>query len=163
MVSPQVVDFLNAFHAKNDGDQALLVGFTCPPPAHAPIILTQLFYNGSHEEATAFFQPLLDLGPVANMTSMLPYEKLNASMNEGQGFGGRKMFGGGAYKLPLAPVFVQALFDEFIGFSTTQPDMTDSIMLFETIPYREVVKVPNEKMAFSNRGEYYNVATMMKW
>ncbi|KAF9735608.1 hypothetical protein PMIN06_008927 [Paraphaeosphaeria minitans] len=160
---PQVVDFLNTFHATNDGNQVMLLGFTCPPPANAPVILTQLFHNGTHEEGHAFFKPLFDLGPVANLTSMMPYEKLNACMNEGQGFGGRKMFGGGAYKLPLAPPFIQALFDEFIGFSTSQPDMTESIMLFETIPYKEVVKVPNEEMAFSNRGEYYNLATMMKW
>jgi hypothetical protein len=154
---------MNKFHAKTDGNQAFLLAFTCPPPAHAPVVLTQLFYNGPQDEATAFFKDLLDLGPVANMTSMIPYEKLNASMNEGQGFGGRKMFGGGAYKLPLAPPFLQALFDEFIGFSTTHPDMSDSLLLFETIPYRKVVEVPNDKMAFSNRGEYYNLATMMKW
>ncbi|KAJ4358661.1 uncharacterized protein N0V89_003245 [Didymosphaeria variabile] len=160
---PQVVEFMNKFQTKNDGNQAFLLGFTCPPPAHAPVVLTQVFHNGTQEEGNAFFKDLIDLGPVANMTSMMPYEKLNAAMNEGQGFGGRKMFGGGAYKLPLAPPFVQALFDEFIGFSTTQPAMTDSILLFETIPYAKVVEVPNEKMAFSNRGEYYNLATMIKW
>lgn len=36
-------------------------------------------------------------------------------------------------------------------------------MLFETIPYAAVTKIPNDKTAFSNRGEYYNLATMMKW
>ncbi|KAJ4286427.1 hypothetical protein N0V90_013126 [Kalmusia sp. IMI 367209] len=149
---PQIVSFLNTFHTKTDGNQALLVGFTCPPPARAPVVLTQLFHNGTLEEGNAFFKDLIDVGPVANMSGMMP-----------QGFGGRKMFGGGAYKLPLSTPFVQALFDDFIGHTTTQPDMSDSLLLFETIPYREVVKVPNDKMAFSNRGDYYNLAAMFKW
>ena len=37
------------------------------------------------------------------------------------------------------------------------------MMLFETIPYQVTRKVPNDETAFSNRGDYYNVATMFKW
>lgn len=160
----QVVGFLNEFHKKTNGDQAMIMGFTCPPPARAPVVLTMIFHNGTLEEGNAFFKDLFDLGPVANMTGLIPYSQLNAAMNEGQGFGGRKMFGGGAYKLPLQSSFVQSLFDEFIGFSTQEgKGMEDSLLLFETVPYKKVVEVPNEKMAFANRGEYYNLATMVKW
>ena len=122
------------------------------------------FYNGTLEEGNAFFRSLIDIGPVANHTTMMPYSSLNACMNEGQGFGGRKMFGGGAFKLPLGAEFVQKLFDEFMAFITKEGQGTeDSLLLFETIPYKKILEVPNEKMAFANRGEYYNLATMIKW
>lgn len=141
-----------------------MVGFTCPPPTRAPIVLTMLFHNGTLEEGTAFFQPLINIGPVANHATMMPYSSLNAALNEGQDFGGRKMFGGGAYKLPVDPAFVQQVFDEFIGFSKKEGQgMEDSLLLWETIPHKKVVEVPNEKMAFANRGAYYNLATMIKW
>ena len=74
------------------------------------------------------------------------------------------MFGGGAYKLPLDAGFVQKLFEEFLGFITKEGQkMEDSILLFETVSYKKILEVPNEKMAFANRGEYYNVATVIKW
>ncbi|KAF1964656.1 FAD-binding domain-containing protein [Bimuria novae-zelandiae CBS 107.79] len=160
----KVVEFMNAFHEKTDGDQVMILAIACPPPARAPVALTMLFHNGTLEEGQAFFKDLIDVGPVANMTGMMPYSALNAAMNQGQDHGGRRMFGGGAYKLPLEPSSVQKLFDEFIGFSTQErKNMQDSLLIFETIPYKKVIEVPNEKMAFANRGEYYNLATMIKW
>jgi hypothetical protein len=159
----QVVQFANKFHTANDGNQALLWGFTCPLPANAPVVLTCVFHNGTLEEGNAFFKELIDVGPVMNGVSVIPYEKLNTLLNESAGFDGRKMFGGGAFKLPLNPAFVQTVFDDFVAFSTSRERLNESLMLWETIPYKEVVKVPNEKMAFSNRGDYYNLATLFKW
>jgi hypothetical protein len=160
---PQVVDFANKFHTATDGNQALLWGFTCPPPANTPMIMSVVFHNGTEEEGHTFFKDLIDVGPVANMVSMVPYKVLNSLLNDGAGFDGRKMFGGGAFKLPLDPTFVQSLYQDFVDFSTSHERMNESMMLFETIPYGEVVKVENEKMAFSNRGDYYNLATAFKW
>lgn len=128
-----------------------------------PVVLTQCFHNGSEAEGQAFFQELIDLEPVANMISMIPYEKLNSLLNPAAGFDGRKQFGGGAFKLPLKPEFVQSLHKDFVDFVTTQDRMNQSLLLFETIPYKKVVSVPNEEMSFSNRGDYYNLATMIKW
>ncbi|KAI8937614.1 hypothetical protein NX059_005324 [Plenodomus lindquistii] len=160
---PQIVEFANKFHDTNDGNQALMWGFSCPPPANAPVVLTQLFHNGTEEEGRAFFADLFELGPIANMTSMIPYEKLNALLNATAGFEGRKQFGGGAFKLPLDPKFVTELHAEFMAFTTSHERVNESLMLFETIPYKKVIEVPNDKMSFSNRGDYYNVATMFKW
>lgn len=58
---------------------------------------------------------------------------------------------------------MQALHADFLDFVNAHERMGESLLLFETIPYAKVVGVPNEKMAFSNRGNYYNVATCFKW
>lgn len=160
---PQIVQFLNKFHTTNDGNQAILVAFSAPPPANAPVVLTQLFYNGTEEQGKAFFADLFDLGPVANMTAVIPYEQLNSLLNNAAGFDGRKQFGGGAFKLPLDPAFVTKLHEDFNAFALSRDRMNESMMMFETIPYKKVVEVSNEKTSFSNRGDYYNVATMFKW
>jgi hypothetical protein len=122
-----------------------------------------VFHNGSRSEGETFFQPLIDVGPVVNTTGMMPYAQLNGIMNETALLSGRKMFGGGAFKLPLDASFVSGIFDDFAKFSTSREGVGESMMLWETIPYGEVVKVGNGQMAFANRGEYYNLATLFKW
>ncbi|KAF2467249.1 FAD-binding domain-containing protein [Lindgomyces ingoldianus] len=160
---PQIVRFVNKFHATSDGNQALLWGFSSPPPANAPVVLAQVFYNGSESAGQEFFTDLINLGPVANTTSMIPYEKLNGLLNHAVGFDGRKQFGGGAFKLPLNPAFVQSIHADFLDFVNSHERMNESLILFETIPFTKILEVSNEEMAFSNRGDYYNVATCFKW
>ncbi|KAH7078608.1 hypothetical protein FB567DRAFT_450324 [Paraphoma chrysanthemicola] len=161
---PEIVKFANKFHETTDGNQAMLWGFSAPPPGNAPVVLTQLFYNGTEEQGKSFFADLFALGPIANMSSMIPYEKLNSLLNHSAGFDGRKQFGGGAFKLPLDVAYVQALHAEFTEFTTKGHErLNESLMLFETVPYKKIVEVPNGETAFANRGDYYNLAIQMKW
>lgn len=162
---PQIVEFMNKFHETNDGRQALLVAFSSPPPQNAPVILTQLFHNGTEEEGKTIFADLFALNPIANMSSMIPYPVLNSLLNVSAGFDGRKQFGGGAFKLPLEPSFVEGVYKEFQAFVESKPDfqIAQSMMLWEVVPYRKVMEVRNEETSFANRGDYYNVATMFKW
>lgn len=160
---PQIVEFANKFHTSNDGNQAMIVAFSAPPPANAPVVLCQLFYNGTEEEGKAFFSDLFELGPVANMTATIPYEKLNSLLNHAAGFDGRKQFGGGAFKLPMDSSLVLQLHAEFNAFVASHERMNESMMMFEIIPYKKVIEVPNHETSFANRGDYYNVATMFKW
>ncbi|KAF2109683.1 hypothetical protein BDV96DRAFT_232771 [Lophiotrema nucula] len=160
---PQIVEFANTFHEKNDGNQALLWGFSAPPPNNAPVVLVQCFHNGPLAEGQAFFADVLSLEPLVNTTSMIPYPQLNSLLNNSAGFDGRKQFGGGAFKLPLSAPFVSSLHTDFASFCTSHERMNESLLLFETIPYAAVTATPNSAMAFSNRGDYYNVATCFKW
>ncbi|KAF2271054.1 FAD-binding domain-containing protein [Lojkania enalia] len=163
---PQIVEFANKFHTKNDGNQALLMGFSAPPPANAPVVLTQIFHNGTEEEGKEFFKDLIDLGPIVNAAASIPYEKLNSLLNHASGFDGRKQFGSGAFKLPLNPDFVVQLHADFMAFVNTHERMNESLLLFETIPYGKVREFGEKGEAagsFANRGDYYNVATCFKW
>lgn len=127
------------------------------------VVLTQLFHNGTEEEGKEFFADLLALNPIANMTAMVPYQVLNSLLNASAGFDGRKQFGGGAFKLPIDPDFVVKIHAEFTSFVDSHERMGESLMLWEAIPYKKIIEVPNKETAFSNRGDYYNVATMFKW
>ena len=162
---PQIVSFMNKFHSTNDGNQALLVAFSSPPPANAPVILTQLFHNGPESEAKQIFADLFALEPLANMSGMVPYPVLNSLLNVSAGFDGRKLFGGGAFKLPLDPAFVEGVYRDFQTFveSKAEQNVAQSMMLWEVVPYKKVISVANSETSFANRGDYYNVATMFKW
>ena len=162
---PQIVSFMNKFHSTNDGNQAILVAFSSPPPANAPVILTQLFHNGPESEAKQIFADLFALEPLANMSGMVPYPVLNSLLNVSAGFDGRKLFGGGAFKLPLDPAFVESVYRDFQTFveSKAEHNVAQSMMLWEVVPYKKVISVANSETSFANRGDYYNVATMFKW
>jgi hypothetical protein len=160
---PKIVEFMNKFHETNDGNQALLVAFSSPPPQNAPVILTLLFHNGPEEEGKAIFADLFALDPIVDVTGMVPYPVLNSLVNGSAGFDGRKQFGGGAFKLPIDAAFVEGVYKEFQDFVESKENLGQSMMLWEVVPYQKVIEVPNSSTSFANRGDYYNVATMFKW
>jgi FAD/FMN-containing dehydrogenase len=87
----KVVEFENAiFDESTDGKATLLMGFASPPPAFQPVVMTAVFYNGEEEEAKKFFEPLLSLGPLANMTTVMPYSGANAMLNAAMEPGSRR-------------------------------------------------------------------------
>jgi FAD/FMN-containing dehydrogenase len=49
---PDIVKFANKLHTANDGNQVMLWGFSCPPPANAPVVLAQVFHNGTEVSYT---------------------------------------------------------------------------------------------------------------
>jgi hypothetical protein len=62
------------------GKTQLGIGFVAPPPDFHPCIAAVLFYNGSEEEGKKLFEPLYSLKPLADMTSVMPYDKVNAML-----------------------------------------------------------------------------------
>ena len=89
----QVVSFANTvFDASSDGKATILMGFGAPPPAFQPVVMAVVFYNGEEEEAKKFFEPLLSLGPLANMTTAMPYSGANAMLNAAMGSGIRRKY-----------------------------------------------------------------------
>ena len=98
-----------------------------------------------------------------NGTSMMPYEKLNSILNDAGAFGGRKTGGASAIELPVDPAWMQSVWDDFFGFVQAQEGAGESIILFELLPYKKIVEVPQEATAHANRGTYYNVGTVFKW
>lgn len=159
----KIVEFANWYHANNDGRQAMGFGFSMPPGAPVVAVLTTLFYNGSEEEGKKYFAPLLEQEPLMNQTGLIPYEKVNAMLNQAATWGGRKLFGGSNVVLPLDVGFVQSVYDEFSAFTTGNEKMGESLILFELVPFKKIVSFPPESTACGNRGEYYSVGTVFRW
>lgn len=158
-----IVDFANGLHAKNDGNQGMLWGFSAPPPHNAPVALCAIFYNGPEDKARAYFKPLIDLGPVLEHVGMMPYQEMNGILNNTVEYGGRKLFGGSNFIAPLDKAFVKSLADKFFEISTSEDRANESILLFESVPVDRICEVPNNSMAFANRGEFFSVCLVWKW
>jgi hypothetical protein len=74
----EVVKFVNYFHETNTGDESMLFGILGGmPEIPMPCIFCIVFMNGTTEEGEAFFKPLLDIGPLANMVKTMPYPEAN--------------------------------------------------------------------------------------
>ena len=50
-----------------------------PPPVGFPVVIAAVTYNGSAEEATEFYAPLLSLQILMNTTASMPYSQINTS------------------------------------------------------------------------------------
>jgi hypothetical protein len=161
---PQIVDFANKLHEVGNGDQAMLMAFSAPPPEYKITLLMVVFYNGPKDDAEAFFGDVLALGPLMNITSEMPYEKVNSLLNPMASYGGRKIFGGGHFQMPLKLSYAQNIMDTLNDFIEKNENTNESVVMFEFFPFQnKMLKVPMEATAFANRGTYYNIGTNMVW
>ncbi|KAE8386654.1 hypothetical protein BDV23DRAFT_187058 [Aspergillus alliaceus] len=159
----KILDFANHFEERATGHEGLFFGFTAPPLMQATVIFAVVFYNGPRPEAERFFAPILSQGPVLNDTRMMPYPEINMMMNKAAEFGGRKRLGGTSVTLPLDVKYMEELYRDFDNIMKTFPLASESIVVFELLPYTELIKVPNDATAFANRGRYYNAGLIFCW
>lgn len=160
---PNIVDFVNKFEQQSTGNEALFFGFKRPPVGEETMIFMIPFYNGSLPYALEFFKPILTLEASINETSMMPYPRMNTLMNKAAEFGGRKSIDGSNFTLPLDTELLEELFQDFNNIMKTYPRVHESALVFELLPYKEVIKIPNDSTAFMSRGKYYNAASIFYW
>ncbi|KAI0263529.1 hypothetical protein BC834DRAFT_971227 [Gloeopeniophorella convolvens] len=111
-----------------DHEAILQISLTC---SFQPFIALSLFYNGSEEEGRANFKRFFDLKPIMDTAREIPYEQLNAQSNE--------MFAHG-----------QNYYLKSAYQNGPQPDVVKRIehcYVFEYVPYRNVVSVPQDATA----------------
>jgi FAD/FMN-containing dehydrogenase len=77
----EVVAFANTVVQPPEGDKLIVVVYGAPPPAFQPMVMTIVFYNGSEAEGRKFYEPLLSLGPLADMTTVMPWPAVNTMLN----------------------------------------------------------------------------------
>ncbi|KAH8689151.1 putative FAD binding oxidoreductase [Talaromyces proteolyticus] len=159
-VLEKIVEFANKLDKTRNGNQGMFFGFTDYMQETA--IVAILFYNGIQEEAEKFFEPILSLSPVRNNTKMMPYFEANGVVNVAARATGRKRISGTSIKPPLDIDLIREIYREFDMVMANYP-VGNSMMIFEIVPYDEVVKVPNDATAYANRGRYYNVASIFCW
>jgi FAD/FMN-containing dehydrogenase len=165
----EVVAFANEFVTAATQDQFLLLAFIHGPPPERPrMILANVFHNGTEEEARAsVFGKLLALGPAMNMTSMMPYPKVNTLADEVFGPSQRWLFGGANVTAPLSPKLFRETAEAFyshVDEATAQGnDMRGSALGFELFNLNNVLNVPFHSTSFANRGKYWNVVTVLNW
>ena len=158
-----IVKFANDFAVAANPDASFNFGFTTPPHAPGPMLVTLGFYNGFGAEGKRIFAPLFEAGPVFHNFGPLPYCKVNSIMNDSAGHGGRKIIGGAACAIPFHPDFYESVRDELLTFIKEVPDAKESLLVFELVHHGKLREVDENATAFANRGPYYNAVCMTKW
>ncbi|KAH1437058.1 hypothetical protein KXX32_004093 [Aspergillus fumigatus] len=104
-------------------------------PNKQPIVLLQMWYMGSHEEAASKFQPLLELPsmtdhPLNFVGRRIPYPNLNDSSDRICGYGGRKNLAAFGLKNLSAGACVAAL-NVYMDFIVQHPEAAQTHVLTE--------------------------------
>ncbi|KAL4819004.1 hypothetical protein BDW67DRAFT_173889 [Aspergillus spinulosporus] len=161
----RVIDFANWFHEQQDKDSGLFFGFrAAPKSADDSVIMAVLFYNGPQERATAFFAPLLSLDPVINRTGMMPYWQLARQANvRFDRRRSRKSGGGTKLRFPPDKDLIPVLWRDFDQVMQEFPQMGDSVLAIELLPFAKLMSVPVEATACANRDCLYNVGLLLCW
>jgi hypothetical protein len=140
-----------------------MVGINAPPPAHVPVIMTILGFNGRSTEALEFYAPLLSLPTLVNTTSSMAYPQMNTMLNEGLGPGLRRTMKGSAFKPPFSLAQAESFFSDFETFREEVPDAVATVILLEFVSFHKIVEKKQTEMAFANRGAYGNIVFAPGW
>ncbi|EGR46211.1 uncharacterized protein TRIREDRAFT_66726 [Trichoderma reesei QM6a] len=159
----QIVEALNRMMGSGDPKGAAVLVFARPPTAPAPVIVTNVFYNGDQEAAEKYLKPLLDLGPIANMAKMMPYNMVNGLLNAMATHGRRKSIKAVTLTNVVEPAFVQELFDDYVKVTGENPDLAHTFMGMEFYDLGKINSIPIESMAFANRGDYRAGVVGLEW
>ncbi|PBP20327.1 putative FAD linked oxidase domain protein [Diplocarpon rosae] len=158
-----LIRFANELIVNESGKSLMFIGFAAPPPAHQPVLLTIVFYNGTEEEAKKFYAPVLSLEPFVNNTAVIPYPKVNELLNGPMCHGIRRTMKGSAFLAPLDTEFAESVFDDYVEFITKIPDAGFSAVLWEFVPFHKILEVSQTATSFANRGAYGNLAFGPGW
>ena len=160
---PQVVHFANRYHEQQEPKSGLFFGFRAHPLIQRTAIVVLLFYQGSRAEGESFFGDLLSIDAAVKKTDMMSYVDLHTLANIEPTPEGRKNIGGTAVKFPLALEQYLAVYDHFDHILKSYPEIRESTIVFELLPYAKVEAIPLDATASTNRGPYYNVGLIFCW
>ena len=158
-----IVKFANDFALAGNPDATFNFGFTTPPHAPGPMLVTLGFYNGQAVQGKKIFGPLFEAEPVFHNFRPMPYCQVNSLLNDSAEHGGRKIIGGAACAVPFAPDFYESVKEDLLAFIKEVPAAKETLLVFELVHHGKLREVDGEATAFANRGPYYNAVCMTKW
>lgn len=159
----EIIKLSNHITDVTTGEAQTCVIYGVMPPDNNPALIVALFYNGPTPKALEFYDAHIQLGPMINTCTEMPYSKLNSIFNEMSDHGARRTMKGTAISLPVDMAFAQSILDELISFVSKLPDAADTKILLEGWSYGATNKTPQTAQAFANRGEYWNVVINAHW
>ncbi|KAI4163514.1 MAG: hypothetical protein LQ342_002786 [Letrouitia transgressa] len=135
---------------------------TTGPPAFAPSVIAFPFYVGSEQQGKTAFAPLYAVDPVADLTSVVPYNEWNAGSAPFCVKGGRKpSFGAGFPK--MVPETWRAIWDEYTAFLAANPGTGNSTVLLEAYSLVKARLLPDSSASFPFRSRNRFNAVAIAW
>ncbi|KZF25911.1 FAD binding domain protein [Xylona heveae TC161] len=158
-----IIEFTNHLSTVNQGNSGLLVVLATPPGMVMPIVMTAIYYNGSTEEGTRQFAPLLALGPILNTVAEIPYHQLNGILSEAGKPGDRVSTKGPVFHAPISPHFVRGIYNDLAQYIHEQPDATATAIFFEFHAPSKICEVAQTATSFAGRDKHNNAMILGKW
>ena len=147
-----VTEMGNRVAAGGNGGKAVMGQFW-KYSAEGMMLLVVPFYNGSEDEARAFYAPLLELNPVVNHVKMVPYSQSGETATPPGKW--RKLSAARSVISPMSYEFLEERLSDFEKFLERVPDAREeSVVGFEIYPTSALVSVKQHETAFSDRGNH---------
>ena len=158
-----VVEQLNTTLLSPDPRAGTMCFLAQPPGAPVPMLNVLCYYNGTWEEGEQRYAGLLQLKPVVNTLSMVPYSLLNSLQNPMATYGGRKSFKGIFYQPPLDPKFIRTIMTDLSAKILEDEDLKASAVILEFFDMRKICEVPATATAFASRNSTQNGIISLRW
>lgn len=134
---------------------------TTGPPAFTPSVIAVPFYIGSEQQGKAAFASLYTVGPVADMTSVIPYNEWNAGSAPFCVRGGRKPSYGAGFSR-MDPGTWRAIWNEYTAF-LTNPGTGNSTVLLEAYSLSKAQSLPDSSSSFPLRSKVRFNGVAIAW
>lgn len=119
----------------------LLFG-TSGPPAYTPSITAIPIFFGPAAAARVAFAPILDIGPISDTATEIPYTQWAAFANSFCQQGERKpAYGASLLPQGLEPATWRAVYEDFKSFVIKYPEAANSSILAEHYPVQKAVAI----------------------
>ena len=123
---------------------------TFGPPAFQPTVIAIPFYLGTEVEGKAAFASIYAVGPIADQTSVIPYNQWNAGSASFCVKGDRKpTYGAGFSKMD--PRTWRAIWNEYTAFLTANPGTGNTTVLLEAYSLDKAKSLPDSSASFPLR------------
>lgn len=141
---------------------AAFMYYATGPPASTPSVIAFPFYVGSEEQGKIAFASLYAVEPIADLTSVVPYNEWNAGSAPFCVKGGRKpSFGAGFSK--MVPETWRAIWDEYTAFLAANPGSGNSTVLLEAYSLGKARSLPDSSASFPFRSRNRFNAVAIAW
>ncbi|KAG9032892.1 hypothetical protein FS837_002612 [Tulasnella sp. UAMH 9824] len=157
---PIVIRQIDRWTRKQTPNEAGRLIFTTDSQGKPAVVFIG-FKNSDAKEGEAAFKGFVELGPLENVSGMIPYEKLNTMMDSYSVPGHRLHWGVHLERLDLKP-FKKAL-EAFTKLLNEHPEAASSFVSFEFYHYDKIASVPTEATAFAHRAPVYNALVTTQW
>ncbi|KAG8897041.1 hypothetical protein FRC00_004900 [Tulasnella sp. 408] len=157
---PIVIQQINRWTRKQTPNEAGRLIFSTDSQGKPAVVFIG-FKNSGAKEGEAAFKGFVELGPLENVSGMIPYEKLNTMLDSYHVPGHRLHWGLHLERLDLKP-FKKAL-EGFTNLLSEHPEVASSFVSFEFYHYDKIASVPTEATAFAHRAPVYNALVTTQW
>ena len=135
---------------------------TSGAPTFEPIVIGFPFYLGSALEGKAVFASIYAVGPMADETSIVPYDEWNAGSGPFCVKGGRKPSYGADFS-KMDPATWRAIWNEYTTFLAANPGTGNTTVLLERYSFDKARTIPDSSTSFPLRSNANFNAVVNTW